>query len=128
MKTWRIPWEDPMKTVVKKSTYVDPNTGQQGRPPGVLTKMPEKQKEGLRYGVKIPFFKNTGVPRSYGEYGILMSMAWAYWLVNFDRLAHHLRAVSGILLVAAIFVSQSRSTYLAVLVVTGAYCICSIIT
>ena len=39
VKTWRIAWEDPMATVVKKSTYIDPNTGKQGRPPGVLTKM-----------------------------------------------------------------------------------------
>jgi len=39
VKTWRLGWEDPMKTVVKKSTFIDPNTGQEGRPPGVLTKL-----------------------------------------------------------------------------------------
>ena len=39
VKTWRLAWEDPMKTVVKKSTYFDPNTGKPTRPPGVLTKM-----------------------------------------------------------------------------------------
>ena len=39
VKTWRLAWEDPMKTVVKKSTYIDPNTGHPGRPPGVLTKL-----------------------------------------------------------------------------------------
>ncbi len=37
-QTWRLPWQDPMKEVVKKSTWVDPNTGREGRPPGVLTK------------------------------------------------------------------------------------------
>ncbi len=37
-QTWRLPWLDPMKEVVKKSTWVDPNTGREGRPPGVLTK------------------------------------------------------------------------------------------
>ena len=39
IQTWRLAWEDPMKTVVKKSTYIDPNTGKEGRPPGVLTKL-----------------------------------------------------------------------------------------
>ena len=36
--TWRLPWVDPMADIVKRSTWKDPNTGQEARPPGVLTK------------------------------------------------------------------------------------------
>ena len=38
VETWRRGWVDPMQDIVKKSTWVDPNTGREGRPPGVLTK------------------------------------------------------------------------------------------
>ncbi|MGI9272588.1 MAG: O-antigen ligase family protein [Woeseiaceae bacterium] len=75
---------------------------------------------GRTYGVAIPFFKNTGVPRSYGEFGVLMSIAWAYWLVHFRQMPISTRVITGILLVTAIFISQSRSTYLAILVISGA--------
>ncbi len=36
--TWHLPWVDPMADIVKRSTWKDPNTGQEARPPGVLTK------------------------------------------------------------------------------------------
>lgn len=38
LETWGIPWKDPMKDIVKKSTYLDPETGNGTRPAGVLTK------------------------------------------------------------------------------------------
>lgn len=38
IETWSLPWKDPMKDIVKKSTYLDPETGQGTRPAGVLTK------------------------------------------------------------------------------------------
>jgi hypothetical protein len=39
LQTWNLPWLDPMKDViVKRSTWVDPRTGKEARPPGVLTK------------------------------------------------------------------------------------------
>jgi hypothetical protein len=38
LETWSLPWKDPMQDIVKKSTYLDPQTGQSARPPGVLTK------------------------------------------------------------------------------------------
>ena len=33
--TWHMPWVDPMADIVKRSTWKDPNTGQEARPPGV---------------------------------------------------------------------------------------------
>ncbi|MAA76960.1 MAG: hypothetical protein CML73_02865 [Rhodobiaceae bacterium] len=37
MESWKLSWADPMKDIVKKSTWVNPD-GEQDRPPGVLTK------------------------------------------------------------------------------------------
>lgn len=37
IETWTLPWMDPMKEVVKKSTWTD-DSGKSARPPGVLTK------------------------------------------------------------------------------------------
>ena len=37
MESWKLSWADPMKDIVKKSTWVNPE-GKQDRPPGVLTK------------------------------------------------------------------------------------------
>lgn len=41
--TWKMPWVDPMKDIVKKSTWVNPKTGKQDRPAGVLTKALRKE-------------------------------------------------------------------------------------
>jgi hypothetical protein len=41
--TWKMPWVDPMKDIVKKSTWVNPKSGKQDRPPGVLTKALRKE-------------------------------------------------------------------------------------
>jgi hypothetical protein len=41
--TWKMPWLDPMKDIVKKTTWVNPETGQEDRPPGVLTKALRKE-------------------------------------------------------------------------------------
>ena len=37
MESWKLSWADPMKDIVKKSTWVNPE-GKPDRPPGVLTK------------------------------------------------------------------------------------------
>jgi hypothetical protein len=61
--TWRRPWVDPMKDIVKKSTWVDPRTGQQARPPGVLTKALRKDdgtKEVVALTVLSPGFVDPG--------------------------------------------------------------------
>lgn len=63
VETWRRPWVDPMKDIVKKSTWVDPRTGQQGRPPGVLTKALRKDdgtKEVVALTVLSPGFVDPG--------------------------------------------------------------------
>ncbi len=38
-KTWDIPWEDPMKNMVEKSTYKNPETGEPARPAGAFVKI-----------------------------------------------------------------------------------------
>lgn len=38
-KTWDIPWEDPMKQMVEKSTYMDEETGEPTRPAGCFVKI-----------------------------------------------------------------------------------------
>jgi len=38
-KTWDIPWEDAMKDMVEKTTWIDPRTGKAGRPSGTLAKV-----------------------------------------------------------------------------------------
>ncbi len=63
LETWRRPWVDPMKDIVKKSTWIDPRTGQQGRPPGVLTKALRKDdgtKEVVALTVLSPGFVDPG--------------------------------------------------------------------
>jgi hypothetical protein len=42
LETWNVPWVDPMTDVVKRTTWVDPRTGKEGRPPGVLNKVLRK--------------------------------------------------------------------------------------
>jgi len=61
--TWKRPWVDPMKDIVKKSTWVDPRTGKEGRPPGVLTKALRKDdgtKEVVALTVLSPGFVDPG--------------------------------------------------------------------
>lgn len=38
VRTWELPWRDPMQDIVKRSTWIDPETGKAGRPAGVVTK------------------------------------------------------------------------------------------
>jgi len=63
IETWRLPWVDPMKDIVKKSTWVDPRTGKEGRPAGVLTKSLRKNdgtKEVVALTVLSPGFVDPG--------------------------------------------------------------------
>ena len=75
------------------------------------------------YMVQLPFYKTTGVPRSYGEFGILASAAWAYLLTEKKRLNVAGKMFFGALVLLAVAISQSRSTYLAILFVTGSHLI-----
>ncbi|MBM3515315.1 MAG: DUF4437 domain-containing protein [Alphaproteobacteria bacterium] len=38
-KTWKTDWEDPMKKMVEKTTWINPVTGQPGRPAGCFVKV-----------------------------------------------------------------------------------------
>ena len=73
------------------------------------------------FGITLPFYKTDAIPRSYGEFGIIMSASWAYFLnyrKDYPRLLRYLIAVSMLLAVA---ISQSRSAYMGTLMVTAGY-------
>ena len=61
--TWHLPWVDPMADIVKRSTWKDPDTGQEARPPGVLTKGLRKDdgtKEVIALTALAPGFVDPG--------------------------------------------------------------------
>ena len=61
--TWHLPWVDPMADIVKRSTWKDPDTGEEGRPPGVLTKGLRKDdgtKEVIALTALAPGFVDPG--------------------------------------------------------------------
>lgn len=65
------------------------------------------------------FFKTTGVPKSYGEFGILATAAWAYLLVFKSEQRRFVWYGALVLCFLATLISQSRNVYLAVLLVVG---------
>jgi hypothetical protein len=69
----------------------------------------------------MPFAKTAVIPRSYGEFGIFLSVAWAYFLMYTSDQNKIFRAVSGVLLTLAVVITQSRSTYLAIFFITASY-------
>lgn len=73
------------------------------------------------FGQTLPFARNTGVPRSYGELGIIATAVWAFWLTSRHRLHPLLRVVSGVLVVLATVIAQSRSMWVAFILVTISY-------
>lgn len=73
------------------------------------------------YGVKLPFFDTVAIPRSTGEFGIIISAAWAYFLIYKEEYSRKLRWAIGIVLLMAVVISQSRSTYLGAIMVTSGY-------
>ena len=73
------------------------------------------------YGVKMPFYKTSGIPRSFGEFGIMASTAWAFFLVYHRRFRLFKRAAIAGVLLLAILIAQSRNVYLSIVVVTAAY-------
>jgi len=78
-------------------------------------------KPGRVYGVRIPFYKTGGIPRSHGEFGIMASAAWSYLLV-FGRNFHRAKWVLlSFMILFSVFISQSRNTYLAIALITVAY-------
>lgn len=73
------------------------------------------------YGFTFPFYKTDAIPRSYGEFGIIISAAWGYFLLYRDEFSRKRMYLYGFLLVMATIISQSRSTYLGMMMVTIGY-------
>lgn len=73
------------------------------------------------FGQTLPFARNTGVPRSYGELGIIATAAWAAWLTGRHKLPRAIRIASGILVITATIIAQSRSMWFSFLFVTLCY-------
>lgn len=78
-------------------------------------------KHARTLGIAIPFHKSVGIPRSYGEFGVIMSVAWAYMLIYGGEYKAKLRVFLGVVLFMAILISQSRSTWVGIIMVTAGY-------
>lgn len=72
-------------------------------------------------GVSVGLYKSQGIQRSFGEFGIFLSAAWAYFLVFRKNHSFFWRTTGGTILALAIIVSQSRSTWLAILLLTATF-------
>lgn len=73
------------------------------------------------YGIKMPFFKNSGVPRSYGELGILFSILFGYLLVYGQQVKKIWKLTLFAVMFLSIIITQSRSTYLAIIIMIMTY-------
>jgi hypothetical protein len=76
-------------------------------------------------GVQLPFFKTAGVPRSFGEQGILVSLMLAHVLVYWSHLGRVRRSAALIAAVLLVAFGQSRNMLLAALVVVVAVMVAS---
>jgi len=68
-------------------------------------------------GATFPWFKTSGVPRSFGEQAILLSMALAYVLCYWNRLGRLFRATLLVSCIVILAAGQSRNMMLAALAV-----------
>lgn len=68
-------------------------------------------------GVSLPWFKTAGVPRSYGEQGIIVSVAVAYLLCFWRSLSPWTKYVGVAACLALLLAGQSRTMLLAAVVV-----------
>lgn len=73
------------------------------------------------YGITLPFYKTSGIPRSFGEFGIFMSVAWSYVLMYRYELKNYQKIIYPTVILLAVIISQSRSTYIAILLITLSY-------
>lgn len=72
----------------------------------------EAPRPGRTLGITFPWHKTAGVPRSFGEQGIIISMTLAYCLVYWGRLGRFLKValpMASLILFAA---GQSRNIFL----------------
>ncbi len=72
-------------------------------------------------GIRLPWFKTAGVPRSYGEQGVIVSLALAYLLVYGRRLPPVLRVGLPAACVVIVAMGQSRNVLLAAVTVVLAW-------
>ena len=81
----------------------------------------ETVRPGRTYGITLPFYKVSFIPRSFGELGIFLTAAWAYFLSYRKDYGLATRLFFGVALFLAVVITQSRNTYLAVVVATAVY-------
>ncbi len=81
----------------------------------------EPPRQGRTFGVQIPFYKTPGVPRSYGEQGILLSIGLAALLAYWSRLPTMLRVAGVSATVVILVMGQSRNMLLAGVVVLATW-------
>ena len=63
--------------------------------------------------------KSTGIFRSFGEFGIMAALAWAYLMYFAKKLPPIVALVGFVMILLAIAISQSRNVYLVITVVTA---------
>jgi O-antigen ligase len=68
-------------------------------------------------GVTFPWYKTAGVPRSFGEQGIFVSLLLAYMLVYHRELPRSLRALTVVASLVLVAMGQSRNIYVGVVAV-----------
>lgn len=85
-----------------------------------LTSIPILEPDSVKPSRYIPFCcKTTGVFRSFGEFAIMGSMAWAYLLFYRRSFRGIVWASLASLTLSALLISQSRNVYVSVAMVTG---------
>jgi len=72
---------------------------------------------GRPLGITIPWSKTTGVPRSFGEQGIVVAVATSYMLGYWTQISRIMRVLLTGSLVVIVITGQSRNMYLSALVV-----------
>ncbi len=74
----------------------------------------EAARPGRTLGITVPLFKSTGVPRSYGEQGIIAALATSYLLGYWSQLTPRFRNLLSAAVLVLVVVGQSRNMLLAV--------------
>lgn len=72
----------------------------------------EPARPGRLLGIQIPFFKTAGVPRSFGEQGIVLALMLGYFLAYRQLMPRWLRWALGFSCVVVIVMAQSRNVLL----------------
>jgi hypothetical protein len=84
---------------------------------GVVAFDPDLLRSRSIFGVTIPFPRTLGVPMDYGNFGIYMSLGVAYLMYEFAEFRNLWAAAALPVVLLAVLISQSRSTWAAITVV-----------